>query len=97
MIIISTFIIALLIVLTRAASLDVNRKNASYNLKNLQQIGQVVTVTVKKPIVTVYQPTSVTVIVSKELAAHSKVVIETAVVTETVFAKHPNFYQRDRY
>jgi hypothetical protein len=65
--------------------------NTSYNLRKLREHAAIATVTVQKAMVTVYQPgNQVTVTVNKEVGAHSKVVVETAVVTHTVKLKHPN-------
>jgi hypothetical protein len=67
-----------------------NAAVTSYDLKKLRQNGAVATVTVQKAMVTVFQSNQVTVTVNKEVAAHSKVIVETAMVTETVKIKHPN-------
>jgi cyclophilin family peptidyl-prolyl cis-trans isomerase len=88
-----TTIVAALICFAAAAAPNGSSSapNTSYNLRKLREHGAIATVTVHKPMVTVYQQGSqVTVTVNKEAGAHSKVVVETAIVTHTVKIKNPS-------
>ena len=90
-----TTIVAALVCFASAAVPNGNNNSSvpttSYNLRKLREHAAIATVTVHKPMVTVYQQGGqVTVTVNKEAGAHSKVVVETAVVTHTVKIKNPS-------
>jgi hypothetical protein len=87
-------IFLLILILTVINSASSNDNNTAHNLKNLKEATSMVTVTVKRPVETVFAPVYVTVVVNKELAIESSVIEETAVVTQTVISKHPGFNWR---
>ena len=86
-----TFLLALVAILVKASQeINSSANGAAYNLRNFKPNVPVATVTVKKAMVTVYQPNQVVVTVNREMPARSQVVVETAVVTETLKIKNPH-------